>query len=90
MKLYRPKVTVSCEGCPDEKYYAPFITLFPSFKCARIAEEEFKSYSLLMYEAQYGVTEDDGVNVDIEYKILILAPLSNLWKRLITSLKHLV
>lgn len=85
MKIYRPTAIITCPGYKTETYFAPFATLFPSFKCAWNKEQEFIGQAKVMYEVNT-IDENDinhsDIAVDISYRVLQFHPLRDIWNRI--------
>ena len=88
MKLYRLKLTISCTGYPTETFYAPFITLFPTFKCASQKENDFRTQISLLYKINHSCDTESQLNIKSDYTILKFNPLSDIWGRFKFFLKY--
>lgn len=101
MKVYRLKVKVSLnDQC--KTYYAPFVSLFPSWSCDRKSKNDFiyKVKLLFITDHPEDVNRliDENHNLDdimdnyletnITYKVFNFNPLKNIYERFMTFIKY--
>ena len=91
MKLWRPIVEVHLKGGPTETYYAPFVTIFPSFKSQFKKLEEFQNQCRFLYimnvlTPRGAKVEDDvmdGIEIHTRYKKLEFHPFMDIFNRIV-------